>query len=329
MTTSSAYPAVLEQGDPTLDPRAFRKCLGQFATGVTVMTTARGEQLAGMSVNSFTALSLDPPLVLWSIRRESSSLEVFREAGHYAVNILAEDQIDVANRFAKPGEEKFGQTRWREGRLGAPLLDGVVGTLECRLEQVLDGGDHYILVGRAEHYVIHGGNPLLFVQGRYAVPYEPVPATPCETTPSSRDAQRPSRLADASLLRRLHYASQLMSSCFDRKRQELGLSVAEFRLYGWLRWHDMSEAELTECLYLGENELRDALSSLRERGHLVATSADTLALTPAGRAVSLGNIEHVRRFEEHLLQGVSADDMAAMQRVIDALVSRAKELPVT
>src|SRR5690606_33415959 len=109
---------------------------------------------------------------------------------------------------------------------------------------------------------------LLFVKGRYAVSDEPPSATPCETTESSWDAQHPSRLADASLLRRLHYASHLMSSCFDRKRRELGLSVAEFRLYGWLRWHDMYEAELTECLYLGEHELGDALTALRERGHL-------------------------------------------------------------
>lgn len=325
MTTTSVFPAVLEQGDPAQDPRAFRKCLGQFATGVTVMTTALGEQLAGMSVNSFAALSLEPPLVLWSIRRESSSLDLFREAGHYAVNILAEDQIDISNRFAKPGEEKFAQTRWREGRFGAPLLDGVVGTLECRLEQVLDGGDHYILMGRVEHYAVHGGNPLLFVQGRYAVPDEPPPATPCDTTSSSCDVQRPSQLADASLLRQLHYASHLMSSCFDRKRQELGLGVAEFRLYGWLRWNDMSEAELTECLYLGENELSDAIHSLRKRGHLITTSHDTLALTDAGRAVSLANVEHVRRFEAQLLEGVAQSDLAAMQRVIDSLVSRARE----
>ena len=105
--------AILEQGDPGADGRAFRRCLGQFATGVTVMTAQHADARAGMVVNSFAALSLEPPLVLWSIRRASGSLPVFTQAGHFAVNVLAGDQMEVANLFATSAVDKFAAAQSR------------------------------------------------------------------------------------------------------------------------------------------------------------------------------------------------------------------------
>src|SRR5690606_27635684 len=117
----------------------------------------------------FAALSLEPPLVLWSIRRASGSLPVFTQAEHFAVNVLAGDQVDVANRFAASGVDKFAATQWAPGSTGSPVLAGTVATLECAREQVLDGGDHLIVIGRVLHFTRRAGEPLLFAQGRYAL----------------------------------------------------------------------------------------------------------------------------------------------------------------
>lgn len=315
--------APLEQGHPAHDPRAFRRSLGQFATGVTVMTTAHGGQLFGMSVNSFAALSLDPALVLWSIRKESTSLAAFREAGHYAVNILAEDQVDLSNLFAKPGDDRFAQVPWAPGRFGAPLLHGAICTFECQLDQVIDGGDHFILVGRVEHYACYRGKPLLFAQGRYSVTEELPPAARGDT-PSNQPVTDTAWLEDATMLRQLHFASHLMSARFDRVRQQTGDSIAEFRVYGWLRSHTMHESALRQWLYLGEAELQDALAALQERGHLTRAADGALSLTPAGKAHSERNAGCVKQFEEQLFAGVSAADLQAARRVLRTMVGRAQ-----
>lgn len=168
----SMLPAAIEHGEPHADARAFRRCLGQFATGVAVMTAQHDGQLAGIVVNSFASLSLDPPLILWSIRRESASLPLFCQAGRFAVNVLSADQLAVSNRFAAARNDKFSGIAWTPGRHGAPLLAGCLAHLECLIEQTLDGGDHLLIVGRVKRYARFGGEPLLFAQGHYAVAQE-------------------------------------------------------------------------------------------------------------------------------------------------------------
>jgi 4-hydroxyphenylacetate 3-hydroxylase, reductase component len=149
------------------DPRELRRCLGQYATGVAVITAANGEKRFGITSNSFTSLSLDPPLILWSIARTSRSFEFFRNAAHFAVNILAADQIDISRVFSSKTTDKFEGVRWKPGKNGSPVLDGIVASLECRQECLYEGGDHLIIVGRVEHFSVSAGDSLLFAQGRY------------------------------------------------------------------------------------------------------------------------------------------------------------------
>ncbi|MFA7429586.1 MAG: flavin reductase family protein [Rhodospirillaceae bacterium] len=151
-----------------LDLRAFRTALGGFATGVGVVTARdTGGRPVGMTINSFSSVSLDPPLVLWSIGRTSPSFAVFTTAKHWAVNVLAEDQEALSNTFARPAPDKFEGVDWAPGMAGAPLLAGTVARFECRTEHLYDGGDHIILVGRVEAFDHAGGKPLLFTGGRY------------------------------------------------------------------------------------------------------------------------------------------------------------------
>ncbi len=153
------------------DPRAFRDALGHFATGVTIVTTrdAEGEPV-GVTVNSFASVSLEPPLVLWSLAKKSWSLPAFQQAGHYAVHVLASDQQALSDRFARASTDKFGGLDVVEGEGGAPLLAGCAAVFECSVEHRYEGGDHLILVGRVLNFSSAEQAPLLFHRGRYAVP---------------------------------------------------------------------------------------------------------------------------------------------------------------
>lgn len=314
-------PALIEEGDPTEDSRAFRRCLGQFTTGVTVITAQHADQTVGMSVNSFSALSLDPPLVLWSIRRESGSLPTFRAASHFAVNVLAANQVETSNLFASSKEDKFGQSRWSRGRFGSPLLEGTIASMECRLEQILDGGDHLILVGRVEHYARFVGDPLLFTQGRYAITQEH-PGAEQQTPPQALKRECPDDAMDGSLLRLLHYTSNQMSSCFDAHRMIEGLTVAQFRFYGWLRTQARSIDQVKQLAYLGSRDADDTVKNLTDRGHLIQEDSGLLKLTPAGRERADAIASRVAVFEAELLQGLSEEDLAITRRVLGALAQR-------
>jgi flavin reductase (DIM6/NTAB) family NADH-FMN oxidoreductase RutF len=141
-----------------LDSRRFRDALGQFPTGVTIITTVTtGGDRLGMTISSFNSLSLDPPLVLFSIWREANSFVAWQQAERYAINVLSEDQEELSNKFARAkGEKWIGQTVLR-GKAGLPLLPNAVLTFECEAYDRHDGGDHEIFVGR----------PLVFFGGQY------------------------------------------------------------------------------------------------------------------------------------------------------------------
>lgn len=153
-----------------VDPRALRQTLGQFATGVTVVT-CRGEagEPVGMTANSFASVSLDPPLVLWSVDRSARSFTAFAAAERFAFSILAQDQADHSNRFSKPGTEKFASVAVEEGAGGVPLIADAAAHLECVRHATFDGGDHLVIVGRVERFVRHERRGLVFAQGRYGV----------------------------------------------------------------------------------------------------------------------------------------------------------------
>ena len=154
-----------------IEARTLRDALGHFATGVTVVTTLGpdGERI-GVTVNSFAALSLDPPLVLWSLAKRSWSLPAFQAASHFAIHVLAHDQQALSDRFAKAGHDKFAGVEVGQGLGGVPLLPGGSALFQCSVEHRYDGGDHIILVGRVEHLTTRSTAPLLFYRGRYAVP---------------------------------------------------------------------------------------------------------------------------------------------------------------
>lgn len=150
------------------DSRAFRNALGSFATGVTIITAKGADGMpAGLTVNSFASVSLDPPLVLWSLSLYSPSLPIFQNCSHYAINVLAQDQVQLSNRFAATQTDRFAGLEFTAGAAGAPLLPGCCAWFECKNETRHAGGDHLIFVGLVERYRQELRPPLLFQGGRY------------------------------------------------------------------------------------------------------------------------------------------------------------------
>ncbi len=156
------------QWTASFDSARFREVLGHFPTGVTVVTASTPDGPVGLTIGSFTSLSLEPPLVLFCVAHASATWPPIRDAGTFCVNVLAEDQEHVSRLFAGRGTDRFAGVGWRPSVLGAPLLAGCIASLDCRIEQVLAGGDHDIVIGRVVDLALHDRRgPLVFYRGGF------------------------------------------------------------------------------------------------------------------------------------------------------------------
>jgi flavin reductase (DIM6/NTAB) family NADH-FMN oxidoreductase RutF len=150
------------------DPQKLRECLGKFATGVTVVTCndANGRP-CGITANSFSSVSLDPPLVLWNIAKVSNSLQAYLAAEFFAIHMLTRDQQDLSSHFARTDHTLFDRIDYQISDNGVPILPNTLACLECRTHQIHDSGDHYIIVGEIKKYQSGDRRPLLFFDGQY------------------------------------------------------------------------------------------------------------------------------------------------------------------
>ena len=311
---------VLGEGNPAVDRRAFRQCLGQFATGVTVMTTGTGEHRAGVTANSFSSVSLEPPLVLWSISRTSRSFQAFAEARHFAVNILGQDQIGLSQIFSSAEADKFAAVKWSTGRHGAPVLDGVNALLECEREAIYEGGDHLIIVGRVLHFATFEGEPLIFAQGRYGVAESHPSLKSIAETAGEVAGDAANQLSLLSLLfRTYHY----VSLNFEEHRRAEGLTHAQVRVLAAL--YD-SPGQTTDHLartsYLGKRDTEDAVAELVERSFVASSPDGTITLTPAGRKCREAVRSRAAEFEEEQLAGLTKEEIAKARKFLSRLISR-------
>ncbi len=146
----------------------LREALGNFVTGVTVITTRNDGELHGLTANSFTSVSLDPPLVLFSLSRTADCFDAFERTGAFVINVLRSDQEALSSRFATKDIDKWTGVAWRPGYRDCPLLDGAIATFECRVTARHGGGDHVIYVGEVVEFGHHPeSDPLVFFRGRY------------------------------------------------------------------------------------------------------------------------------------------------------------------
>jgi flavin reductase (DIM6/NTAB) family NADH-FMN oxidoreductase RutF len=146
----------------------FRRACGRFATGITIASVLDANGTPhGLTVNSFTSVSLDPPLILICLGHAVTTIDAFRQARHFGINVLAEDQQALSDRFARKGHDRFDGLAWYRGESGVPLLHGVLATIECRLHQRFTSGDHDIFVGEMVGVHSGEGEPLLYYASRY------------------------------------------------------------------------------------------------------------------------------------------------------------------
>lgn len=170
--------------DPEAAARArrFRDVLGLFCSGVTVVTSVSDGEPVGMTCQSFSSVSLEPPLVMFSPAKTSRAWPLMQRAGFFCVNILAADQSEISNGMATKGVDKFTDVNWTTATTGAPVIEGVLGYIDCTVHQVVEAGDHYIVIGRVKELAFGdrpdgdgsdgalGVDPLLFFQGKYTQP---------------------------------------------------------------------------------------------------------------------------------------------------------------
>ncbi|MCT4655329.1 MAG: flavin reductase family protein [Cohaesibacter sp.] len=151
-----------------MDGLRLRKAMGQYGTGIAIATTLDSEGVPhGLTINSFNSVSLDPPLVLWSLSHMSGNMEAFSTSDHFAVNILSQQQKDMSVRFASPVKDRFADVDWSKGSTGAPVFPDLVACLECKVEKMVDGGDHVIFIGRVVEATHSELPPLLYHGGDY------------------------------------------------------------------------------------------------------------------------------------------------------------------
>ena len=271
----------------------------------------------GVTANSFASLSLDPPLVTWAINRNSASCGTFEAATHFAVNILASDQMEVSRCFATPADDKFARAAWSQGDSGAPLLDGVLSTLECRNEAQYDGGDHLLLVGRVERFSRFDKDPLLFVQGRYGVAVD----HPGLKT-SAPEAATAVNQEHTALMVLLLIAYQAMSAKFEARRQAEGLTLAQSRVLAVLHQSPraLSMGELVQRAYLGSRDAEDAIADLVDRALVRRGAGQVLGLTARGVECREAVLRHLQDFDAEQLRGFSATAVDSVRGVLTHII---------
>jgi flavin reductase (DIM6/NTAB) family NADH-FMN oxidoreductase RutF/DNA-binding IclR family transcriptional regulator len=220
-----------QPADQPFDARALRQVLGAFVTGVTVITTVDREgKPHGLTANSFSSVSLDPPLILWSQSLTAPSHPVFREADRFVVNILADDQVEISNRFARGSDDKFSGCATRPGLGGVPLIHGCAAYLECRRIDSFPGGDHLVFLGQVERIERSGAQPLVFGGGRYLV-----------AQPHDLGLMAPPTATNIAKLKAVRLATRALVELSDELDETLGLGVWGNKGPTIVRWEEASE----------------------------------------------------------------------------------------
>ncbi|MBE9397816.1 flavin reductase [Pontibacterium sp. N1Y112] len=269
--------------DTTFDIRDFRRALSQFPTGVTVITTLDGNgEPIGVTASSFNSVSIDPPLILWSIDKGAYSLETFQNTEHFAVNVLGRDQVETSNRFASRGEDKFKDVAYSAGVGGSPILDSYAAQFECKTWAVYEGGDHLILVGEVLDYRYNDASaPLVFARGSYAVSSQHPVASKGDSENASGE------FVGDYLLYLLRETYNRFSAELYPKMQAEGVNPEEWRVLAMLLDNGAMQIDALAPLVMQPSvALRQTAEWMQDRGLVVLAANDTLELSAEGAALA-------------------------------------------
>lgn len=303
------------------DTKAFRAALGTFTTGVTIITTTAADGTrVGITANSFNSVSLDPPLVLWSLAKTANSLPVFNEAKYWNVHVLSADQEWLSGKFASRGEDKFSGITLDNGVSSAPLLTDCTARFQCRTAFVHDGGDHIIFIGEVLKFDQSTLPPLVFQSGHYALaarkPREEVRLTLAEPPPECSYTED----LLGYLLGRAHFQMiNRLQGLFEKQK----LEQAQFFILSVLCIKDkLTLDEINDYIaYTGYSVDQEDMNVLISGGHVVVDKNRYL-LTADGREASLHQIAQAKAIEEELVETLGAGDAMALKLLLKRLIER-------
>lgn len=307
--------------DMPFEPREFRRALGNFATGVTVVTAIGpdGERV-GVTASSFNSVSMNPPLILWSQDKSSRSINVFEQSDHFIVNVLSADQVGISNTFAQQGADKFKDVPFRDGLGGAPVLGGCAARFQCRKTFTYEGGDHLIFVGEVVDFDESGRSALLFHKGRYSV------SEPHPVTEKPEGGHKPSGFVADYLDYLLSQAAAAFQSEFENVLRREGLERNNFRVLCTLSDHDkgIGAGELSIIDLLPSEELDDRLKLMIGEGWVVAATAidgsNLYSLTAAGRDKIVPVLAAAKAHEAEVLGDLSMQDARQLKEMLKNLI---------
>lgn len=286
--------------EQTVDPMALRNAMGCFTTGVTVVTTNNDGVDAGVTVNSFNSVSLDPPMVLWSLAKSAGSFQTYHTAEHFAVHILAADQEPLSQRFATRGIDKFAEVDFHRGVGDVPILDGCSAVFHCKTVYRYEGGDHEIYVGQVEKLEHFDRKALVFHGGKYAL------AVPKKKPEAVVDDVRSRGFSANSLtyLMGLVYF-QLMKRA-SAELQKRGITETEMAVLNILAIEDTrSAAEIDSLVQVSGYRVDDVvLRDMAEKKLIALIEGDDIlraTLLDAGRELQLEQLAFIQALEDDAL----------------------------
>lgn len=303
-----------------IDPTAFRNALGIFATGVTVISTNSPEVgRIGITANSFNSVSLDPPMVLWSLGKNSGALPFFKEAGSFCVNVLAADQVSISNHFASKTRDKFADIEYRDGILGSPVLAGCAASFECKTAFTYEGGDHLIFVGEVVKFSNNSKPGLLYHVGRYAVS-NPHPATALNRR---EETAAPTGFVDDYLDYLLAKATDNFESGFQVHLDRRGVAKYEWRILVTVSDYQTINAEtLADIVLLNADELTGLINSMSDKGWLQSTddSNQEYRLTEQGEQEVVHLLAAAKSHEVDAMGHFTLDESRTLKNLLKRLI---------
>ena len=307
------------------DPKLFRSALGAFATGVTIVTTKDGKGGdVGMTANSFNSVSLDPPMVLWSLAKSSSNIAAFQNCKSFAVHILAADQDSLSAQFARKGIDRFDGIQMERGRDQIPLLTNCTARFECETAFQHEGGDHIIFVGEVKRFSHSQRAPLVFHGGRYGwVVGRDGEGTPL---PNGQPSSDEGNLTANDLLFHIGRAYHHLRGGAVHERRRRGLSEAEYQAIGVLSMQgDMKLSEIRELmLRRGYNTGLTEISDFRNRGFVTFEEPliddSIIYLTAGARRTYIEIISIAKAAEADALRSFDPSEKQVLRRLLERIV---------
>lgn len=293
------------------DPRQFRQALGAFTTGVTIVTTRSPEGTDyGLTANSFNSVSIDPPMVLWSINKDSSSTRAFTEGSHFAVHVLATDQESLSNRFAKSGPDKFVGLDVQRGSIQTPLLDGCSARFQCKTTYQYEGGDHIILVGEVLAFDRFDKAPLVFHGGAYR--------RLMSSVPRREECAAYGENWLGFLLGRAYYQLQLP---IRRQLRAMGMQDRDFELLGILSFSEgRSLEELCRLFeFTGKSLDEEQLRTWMEKD-LLRLQEQRVMFTDKGRHLAIQWLACAKAAEMTAFEALSQEEAGQLKQLIDRVI---------